>query len=139
MNRTPNRPRTGSDLGLTGEWANAPIIASYSRADALEDGELVDVTEWGSAEKGFAGGYHCPVAMTRALWGLIEVKPSDRTTEDTRGRAHDVLFLSSLALKGSLRQNVAAAHFRVRIGGRYCDLRVVADGDGVTIGLPEDF
>ncbi|WP_395142742.1 DUF6573 family protein [Armatimonas sp.] len=39
------------------------IIDSYSRAEAIEDGILVDVSQL--AQK---AGYRCPVTMTRTLW-----------------------------------------------------------------------
>ena len=51
-------------------------ISTYTRAQALEDGELVDVTEWASADKGFRGGFVVPVALTNALWGAIESIPA---------------------------------------------------------------
>jgi hypothetical protein len=133
----------GSDLGLTGLFADAAVISSYTRADAIADGILVDVTEWASADKGFHGGFRCPVALTRALWsGKVDVNAMPKARrphlQDTRGRAHDVLWMASLALRGAFRRKESAATFRVKFSGRYSTLRVVADGDGITIGFPED-
>ena len=31
-------------------------ISIYTRAQAIEDGTLIDLTEWASADKGFIGG-----------------------------------------------------------------------------------
>jgi hypothetical protein len=135
-----SEPKTGADIGLGGVWADAEIISAYTRDQAIEDGELVDVTEWASADKGFLGGFTCPVAFTRALWDLVEVQPKSRKSGDTRGRAHDVLFMCSLAVRAVLRRgDTDTAYFRVIIGNRKRQLRATIDGDGVTIGFPEDF
>jgi hypothetical protein len=112
------------------------VISTYSRAQAIEDGVLVDVTEWASA--GFMGGFTCPVALTSALWDAVERKGDPNST---RGRAHDVLFLASLALRGALRRGTDRAAFAVlmQVGRRKKQiLRAVMDGDGVTIGMRDD-
>ena len=50
------------------DFWGAPI-SIYTREQAIEDGVLVDVTEWaGSGPNGMLGGFSVPVAMTRALW-----------------------------------------------------------------------
>ncbi len=113
-----------------------PIFV-YTRAQALEDGVLVDVTEWASADKGFIGGFKCPVVMTRALWGRVEAPRG--SIQDTRGRAHDVLWLASLTVRRLCREQKETGVFVVRLGRRNETLRVVIDGGGVTIGFPSDF
>jgi len=112
-------------------------ISVYTREQAIEDGVLVDVTEWGSADKGFIGGYTCSVVMTRALWNKVEAPKGSR--QDTRGRAHDVLSLSSFALRAAMRRDSNDAWFKVKVGNRNLRLRVTANGEGITIGFPEDF
>lgn len=83
-----------------GLFDGAPVIHSYTRAQALEDGELVDVTEWASAEKGIIGGFKIPVAMTRALWAAVEDIPERlEGVADVRGRAHDVLWMALCAIR----------------------------------------
>lgn len=42
---------------------NAPVICRYTRTQAIEDGVLVDLTEW-AAETGF----RIPVACTATVW-----------------------------------------------------------------------
>jgi hypothetical protein len=69
-----------------------PVISAYSRAQALADGELVDVTE--TAKE---AGFKCPVAMTRAAWASA-VEWSDEDTkrqvpQDERGRLWDVVWM----------------------------------------------
>lgn len=78
-----------------------PLIHSYTRAQAIEDGELVDLTEWASHDKGFRGGFQLPVAATRAVWGMVEAIPESKSFQDVRGRAHDLLFMASIAARGA--------------------------------------
>ena len=44
------------------------MIHSYSRADAIEDGNLVDVSERAEHAAGYMMGFKVPVAMTAAAW-----------------------------------------------------------------------
>ena len=46
-----------------GFWDDAEIIYAYTRAQAIEDGELVDVSETARES-----GIKFPVAVTRAVW-----------------------------------------------------------------------
>ncbi|MCC6898771.1 MAG: hypothetical protein IT377_07335 [Polyangiaceae bacterium] len=62
----------------SGFWDDAEVVSSYSRAQAIEDGVLVDVTAT-SKEAGFT----VPVAVTAAVW--CEIEPTD--TEATNGQS----------------------------------------------------
>lgn len=108
-------------------------ISVYTREQAIEDGELVDVTEWASATSGFLGGFTCPVAMTRSVFALCE--PPKGSMQDLRGRAHDVLWMCRCAARGCRSDRLT---FKVLMGRRYVTLRAVIDGDGVTIMRPEE-
>ena len=71
-----------------------PVIHSYTRADMLADGELVDVT-YAARETGFK----CPVALTRACWERVrwtedDAKRSRAILQDERGRLHDVVWMA---------------------------------------------
>jgi hypothetical protein len=75
-------------------------IHTYTRAQALADGVLVDVTEWASAEKGFLGGFRWRVAVTAAVWqDLNDIPEWAQGWQDVRGRAHDLLWMASLAVR----------------------------------------
>ena len=79
-------------------FEDAPVIFSYTRAQAIEYGVLVDLTEW-AAETGFK----IPVACTSTVWHGYIVPP-DGTKElgqSERGRAHDVLWMLFCAIRGS--------------------------------------
>jgi hypothetical protein len=74
------------------------LISSYTRAEALADGVLVDVTE-AAREAGFL----LPVALTRAAWDLcVAMSPAaERACNDERGRLHDVLWMLRWAIARS--------------------------------------
>ena len=67
-------------------------IYTYSRAQAIEDGLLVDVTAWAKE-----AGFNVPVAMTRAAWAdCVEWTANDskrQTFQDEAGRLWDVLYM----------------------------------------------
>jgi len=74
------------------------IISTYSRAEALDDGLLIDVTRQ-AAEAGFK----IPVAVTRAAWAdCVEWTEEDNTHlafQDQSGRLWDVLWMAVNAAK----------------------------------------
>ncbi len=76
------------------------IIYAYTRAQALEDGFLVDVSE--TAKK---AGFKVPVAVTCAVWKRhIEWSDEDtnnQTLQDQGGRLWDVLSMLMIAIKMS--------------------------------------
>ena len=91
-------------------FEDAPVIFSYTRAQAIEDGVLVDLTEW-AAETGFK----IPVACTSTVWDGYIVPP-DGTPElgqSERGRAHDVLWMLFCAIRGSTGAKRECMSFKV--------------------------
>ena len=74
-----------------------PIISSYTRQQAIEDGMLIDLSEWGK-ETGFV----FPVACTATVWDqCIEPPEAVKGCQDVRGRAHDLLWMLFLAIRRS--------------------------------------
>ena len=73
-----------------------PVIYAYTRAQALEDGELVDVSE--TARE---AGWKYPVVVTRHVW--VDVVEPDREAqaagESAQGRLWDVVWVASRAAK----------------------------------------
>jgi hypothetical protein len=77
-------------------FEDAPVIFQYTRAQAIEDGVLVDLTEWAKET-----GFKIPVACTSAVWNGYVV-PTDRTRQlgqSERGRAHDLLWMLFNAIR----------------------------------------
>lgn len=94
---------------MTKLFSDADVIHRYTRAQALEDGVLVNVSRWASSRE-MMGGFTIPVAVTSAVWALVQAPEGSH--EDTRGRAHDVLWLASSAVRSN------RTHFTVRLGTR---------------------
>lgn len=62
------------------------LIHAYTRAEALADGTLIDVTPTAKD-----AGFRYPVALTRAAWGRCVEIPTGVTGQDQAGRLWDVL------------------------------------------------
>ena len=78
-------------------FAGWDVIHTYSRAQAIEDGTLVDVSEMAKQ-----AGFVFPVAVTCALWHDIETIPeSKQGIEDAQGRLWDVLYMGFCAIRRS--------------------------------------
>jgi hypothetical protein len=91
-------------------------IYSYTRAQAIEDGVLVDVTE-AAREVGFR--HH--TVVTRGVWAecVALTEAARKAGNDERGRLNNVLWMASCTAQGKLGK---------REGDRmYFDVRVVTD------------
>ena len=69
------------------------LIHSYSRAQAIEDGVLIDVSP--TARE---AGIRYPVALSRAAWGRCVVVPPGVACQDEAGRLWDVVWLLRCAV-----------------------------------------
>jgi len=74
------------------------VISTYSRAEAINDGVLVDVTQ-PARETGFRH----PLAVTRAVWErCVAMSPAaERAGCDERGRLHDLLWVLFCTIRRS--------------------------------------
>lgn len=70
-----------------------PVISAYTRADALADGTLIDVSE-AAREVGIV----FPTAITREAWGRCVAVPDGVVGQDERGRLHDVAWMLRCAI-----------------------------------------
>jgi hypothetical protein len=77
-------------------WDDAEVISCYTRKQAIEDGVLVDLTEW-AGPSGMTGGFTIPVAVTASVWSDIENIPTSKSFQDVRGRAHYLLWMAACA------------------------------------------
>jgi hypothetical protein len=118
-----------------------PVIHSYSRAEALEDGALVDVTSMARE-----AGFQIPVALTRAVWDSYVTVPPKVVAQDESGRLWDILWIASLAAR--CNRNASEVRFTVSVRNdnrqpRPRRLKAMvgsgADGEAViTILLPDE-
>lgn len=120
------------------------IIATYSRAQALEDGTLVTLDQKLCAE----AGYRYPVAATRRVYetAIAMTPAAKRACNDVEGRTWDVLHMARMGMRrapagSSCLFRVYAVVARVR--PTLLTLRITCgpgdDGEPVlTIGYPEE-
>jgi hypothetical protein len=73
---------------------NFDLIHRYSRADAIRDGVLIDVTT--AARE---AGIRWPVALTRAAWERCVRVPDDVECQDEADRPWGVLWLLALTAR----------------------------------------
>ena len=76
------------------------VISTYTRAQALEDGVLVDA---GSLPT--EAGFKLPVSLTSAVWSdcvaWTESDSRQNPFQDQSGRLYDVLFMAAFAIRTS--------------------------------------
>ncbi len=73
--------------------ARPPFIFSYSRAQAIDDNVLIDVSEMATE-----AGFRFPVAMTAAVWAEFVQVPENVSCQDEAGRLWDILWMLSVAI-----------------------------------------
>lgn len=126
-------------------------IHSYTRAQAIADGDLVDVSDT-AREAGFS----IPVALTRTVWvRLVELPSGYNGWQSERGRLWDVVFMARFCAGAAANANKSRVPFTVHVrdvrrDGRdsardarpHHPLVAIAGGDAgepvVTIMFPED-
>jgi hypothetical protein len=74
-------------------FENADQIHRYTRADAVGDGVLIDVSAVARE-----AGIRYPVALTRAAWERCVAVPPGVACQDEAGRVWDVVFLLRCAI-----------------------------------------
>lgn len=123
------------------------VIYAYTRAQAIEDGVLVDVTQMANE----AGLVH-PTVITQALWHDLNTIPLGFSYESFNGRLWDVLWMSRLAASRTENQNKSRITVRLILHTRNLapdaaqEIELLMDcGPGdqgepvLTIGYREDF
>jgi len=124
------------------------LISSYSRADALRDGVLIE----GDSQLCREAGIRFPVAISDHLWGYVEPDNlADIPGQSVNGRLWDLLWLFSQAARNLRRPSDRISYrciFLMKTGktrSRKVTVTVVAvcgpgdDGEPViTLMLPED-
>lgn len=119
-------------------------IFSYSRHDAIEDGVLVDVTQYAKEL-----GIKLETVFTRSLMEAVLDIPQSHSYQDERARCHDILFIALLALKKIIKDKEPQGSFQVHLhtsneedSPKLLIISLHDDDHGkpcITIGFPEDF
>lgn len=92
---------------------DADLIHCYTRADAISDGLLIDVSL--TARE---AGIRVPVAMTAAVWMKCVAVPTGVHLQDEPGRLWDVLWMLSCAISRRPNGRVVLFGLRVRNDNR---------------------
>ena len=87
-----------------------PVIFSYSRAQAIADGVLVDVTET-AKEAGMK--YH--TALTEAVWREYVAVPDGVVGQDEQGRLWDILWMLRCAIARDKRTEASRIDFQLLV------------------------
>jgi hypothetical protein len=97
-----------------------PVIDSYSRAQAIEDGVLIDVTT--TARE---AGLVLNTVVTAHVWdSCVETPENLRGTQDNAGRLWDVLYMASHYLRAAVRAGARDDRLPYEV--------LVRKGDGTT-------
>ena len=137
-----------SDYVDAGELAGAFVVHTYTRAEALADGVLVDASTVARE-----AGFKVPVAITQAAWSdcvaWSEADSKRQTHQDESGRLWDVLWMAFVAVRRSPSSKgplLSYQLYRVPCGGKAQEAKLttlelhIGPGDAgepvITIGLP---
>ena len=71
-------------------------IYTYTGEQAIEDGELIDVTRNSAVRN---NGFKIPVRITKGLHHVLETIPKNNTYESYDGRLFDVMAMTRYAIK----------------------------------------
>ena len=135
-----------------GPFAGFELIHSYTRAQAIEDGVLVDVSHTSEARE---AGFRLPVAMTRTVWDdCVAWSDEDsrrQVPQDEQGRLWDLLYMASRSMvdpRHRDRSELIYQIVRVPRGGRgvkpkpvSLKLTIGAGDDGepvITLMMPDE-
>jgi hypothetical protein len=123
------------------------IISTYTRKQAIEDGQQREVTVFAKEE-----GFKFRVFLTQNAWAEAVRVPEGVICQDERGRLHDVFWMLHCAIK-AMKKNDSLLWFsvKVRVGNAERAFKTVklmsqcgpVDIDdpapSLTIMMPEDY
>jgi hypothetical protein len=119
--------------GIMGKERGKRLIHTYTAAEALREGRLVEV----SPELRREAGYRVPVRLTT---GVIELLTSEKEEWKREGRLWDTLYLARVAIANAERSAVTA-RFEVTVGDRAASLWACLDyssGPAIHIVTPQE-
>lgn len=127
-------PRAERRITMSCENPFGDTIYSYSRAQAIADGVLVDLSHVDSIRQ----HWKHPFACTSTVWAIIE-EALQRPGQDVDGICHDLSTMAKLTIHGA--HNAEQILFKVIITGRTHELKLhIGPGDTVapvlTLMLP---
>jgi len=116
------------------------VIHTYTREQAIEDGQLIDVSDTHEARE---AGYKVPVCLTVGVHALVQVPASLGGEQDYSGRLWDTLFLAAAAFKQAEDKTLVPYKVIYKITPRRFSTITLwlcfSEFEGFTIMLPEEY
>ncbi|MBN2584982.1 MAG: hypothetical protein JXL80_18115 [Planctomycetes bacterium] len=94
-------------------WDGAEVVFSYSRAQAIEDGVLVDLAQEPLVTLCRQAGFRLPIAMTATAWAECVGSEPLPQGQSVNGRLWDVLNVLRTAIHAN--ELTDRVHFKVRV------------------------
>jgi len=121
---------------MTNENPFGETVYSYSRAQAIEDGVLVDLSQVDSIKQ----HWKHPFACTSTVWALIE-EALKQPGQDLAGICHDISWMAMIAIRSNPANSQTL--FKVIITGTKHTLKIhIGPGDTpdpvLTLMLPNE-
>lgn len=89
----------------------ADVIYAYTRAQAVEDGVLVDVSPQAKE-----AGFRIPVALTERVWAeCVDWPETEAPIQNESGRLWDVVFMAAVAARTAARRNTDRVTFELGV------------------------
>ncbi len=116
------------------------VIHTYSREEAIADGQLIDVSHTPEAKE---AGFRIPVCLTAGAHALVQVPEALYGWQDYSGRLWDTLFLAATAFKMAGEKHLVPFEVVYQTDPRR-SLTVTlwlcfSEFEGFTILLPEEY
>lgn len=116
------------------------VIHTYTREQAIADGQLIDVSETHEAKE---AGYKVPVCLTVGVHALVQVPEALSGWQDYSGRLWDTLFLAAVAFKQAADKTLVPYDVIYQTERRRSlTVRLwlcFSECEGFTIMLPEEY
>ena len=116
------------------------VIHTYTREEAIADGQLIDVSESPEAKE---AGFKVPVCLTVGVHALVQVPASLGGEQDYSGRLWDTLFLAAAAFKQAEDKTLVPYKVIYKITPRRFSTVTLwlcfSEFEGFTIMLPEEY
>lgn len=116
------------------------VIHTYTREQAIADGQLIDVSETHEARE---AGYKVPVCLTVGVHALVQVPESLGGQQDYSGRLWDTLFLAAVAFKRAEDKTLVPFEVVYQTDSRRRSTVALwlcfSEYEGFTIMLPEEY
>ena len=141
---TNTQPTNGSGSTAAGFWDDAEVISTYSRAQAIADGVLVDASI-GELAPISRHLYRFPVAMTAEVFAIIQAAVENKRADNSlAGVWHDIMWMSRMRVYARPDPSTVLFTVKIRGAGRrqiYAFKLVCGPGDNaepvLTLMLPE--